>query len=792
MVAVEIADGLVVGVRALWPLAVLPIAAGVLAVLVRQRADRDRAASTRSRRLLFASRVLIVALLVVAAMGPYTAETRETSGEPRVTMLIDESASMSVYPNVTDELVADIEAAGVPVTTATAASGVDSRIGDALIANLRENGTVVLASDGRVTEGRSLAAVAETARSLNATVGSVALDPGQEEYAVDVSGSTTASVGLRTEFTVTVSGVGPRTVPVDVEIDGETVATANLGPGGTLVVNHTFAETGSAEVTASIRGEDRYTQNDVAYHAVQVLERPEILYVADGAYPLRRYLASLYDVTNATELPNDLEDYAAVVLQDRPAGQLGSVDELQEFVIGGGGLVTVGGPNAYENGGYGDSSLASLLPVRVGNATGGMTNLVLAIDISGSTEGNLSTQKGIALDVLGQLGDANRVGVVAFDSRAYRIADLDRLSDTREAVANRIRRLQINPNAPPGGTDIGGGLLGANDALGDRPGTIILLSDGLAATPQRPVSVADQLGRDGHRVFTVGAGRVVDVGQLERIAAAAGGAYFGASNRNRLELLFGGGTRQIGGDNLTIVTPGTFITSGVKLTSDPGRANEVAIKSGADYQVATGEGTPAIASWRFGLGRVVSITAYGSNGGLNGLLRRPDSLVVTKSVNYAIGDPSRNREGVTGVGDARVGRPTSLRYRGQERPTASNVSFRQVGEGRYVGEFVPAEAGFGEVLGSTYAVNYPLEYGAFGQSEALSALVDATGGASFGPDEPARIAELAREQAQRVRTVRGQLDWLVLLAALLAFAAEVGVRRLQVYRGRTRRESGLP
>jgi Mg-chelatase subunit ChlD len=792
MVGVELADGLTAGVEALWPLAVLGIAGVVLAFLVLRRSGRDRSASTRSRRLLFASRVLIVALLVAAAMGPYTAQTRETPGEPSVTMLVDESESMGVYRNVTDELVAAIEAAGVPVTTATAASGTDSRLGDAMVANLRENGTIVAVSDGRVTDGRPLGAVTETARSLNATVSAVSLEPTRSEYAVHVAGSSTASVGLRTEFTVSVSGVGTGSVPVDVEIDGETVASAELGVDGALVVNHTFEETGSYEVTASIGADDRHAQNDVFYRAVRVVERPEVLYVARGDFPLRSYLGSLYDVTNATAVPDDLDDYDAVVVQDRPAGELGNVSSLQEYVIGGGGLVSVGGPNAYEGGGYAQSPLATLLPVRVGNATGGSTNLAMAVDISSSTRGNLSTQKAIALDVLDQLGDNNRVGVVAFGSQAYRIADLDRLADGRDAIADRIRRLRIDPNPPAGGTDIGTGLRGAADLLGDRPGTIILLSDGWGVAPQRTVAVADQLRRDGHRVLTVGAGTRVNVPRMQEIAAAGGGSYFGAGDRDRLELLFGGSARQIRGDNLTVVTPGTFITRGVRLTANPGQANEVAVKSGADYQVATADATPAIASWRFGLGRVVSITAFGPDGGLDGLLERPDSLVVTKSVNYAVGDPSRNREGISPVGDARVGRQTSVTYRGDERPTAPNVSFRQIGEDRYVGELRPDRAGFAGLLGTTYAVNYPLEYAAYGESPALDALVDATGGSRFATDEPARIARVAREQASRIRTVRQRWAWLLLVAALIVFVVEVGVRRLQVYRGRTRRESGLP
>jgi len=789
MAATELADGLTVGVEAVWPLVALPVAAGVLVYVALWHADRDRSASTRSRRLLVASRLLIVGLLVVGAMGPYTVQTQETPGEPRVTMLVDESASMGVYPNETDDLVAAIESAGVPVTTATVASGADSRLGDAIVANLRENGTMLVVSDGQVTAGRSLDAVTEDARSLNATVSALDREPTGTEHAVSVTGTSTAIVGLRTEFTVSVSGVGGGAVPVAVSIDGTVVERAELGVDGSLVVNHTFEETGPHRLTASIEGRDRYARNDEFHHAVRVVERPEVLYVAGGEYPLRTYLASLYDLTNATTVPDDLEDYAAVVVQDSPVTGLGNVSALQEYVIGGGGLVAVGGENAYENGGYAESPLASLLPVRIGNATGGSSNLALAIDISGSTEGNLSTQKAIALDVLDQLGSANRVGVVAFGSKAYRIADLQELSDGRETIADGIRRLQT---VSGGGTDIGAGLLGAAELLGDRPGTIILLSDGWAATPGRPTAVANQLGREGHRVLTVGAASRVNVEHMRQIAAAAGGTYFGAGDRNRLRLLFGGSTRQIRGNNLTIVTPNTFITRGVTLTADPGRANEVTVKSGADYQVATGDGTPAIASWQFGLGRVVSVTAYGADGGLGGLLDRPDSLVVTKSINYAIGDPDRTRDGVTAVGDARVGRPTTLTYRGDSRPSAPNVTFHQTGEGRYRGEFVPDRAGFETLLGTTYAANYPVEYGRFGESPAMAAMVDATGGDRFDPDEPARIARLARQQATQVRSVRQRWDWVFLLAALVAFVLEVSARRVQVYRGRTSRESGLP
>ena len=786
-VSYTVTEGLTVGVDHLWPVALLPVALAGLAYAVFRSSGGPRSASRRSRRLLFASRVLVVLLLVVGAMGPYTVQTRETEGEPSVTLLTDESASMGVYPNTTQSLVADIEAAGVPVTTATVGSGTTSRIGDGIVANLQENGTVVVSSDGRVTEGRSLSAAAEEARALNATVSAIDHAPDERERAVSVAGPTTVSTGLPARFTVDVSGVRlPAKTTVTVTIDGEEVATKEVGPNGTASVTHTFAELGAHRVTASIENTDRYAQNDVFYRSVRVVEQPDVLYVSQGQYPLGDYLRSLYDVTAADSVPADLDGYAAVVVQDTPASRFGNVSALQEHVINGGGLVVVGGENAYENGDYGESSVASMLPVRVGNATGGASNIVLLVDVSGSAESGMAVQKAVALDVLDQLGDENSVGIVAFNNNAYRVADLAPLSRNRAEVADKIRRLESG-----GATDIAIGLQGAAELLGNRQGTVILLSDGQDDLGP-PAAAASQLGRDGTRVVAVGVGQQVNVRTLRRIARESGGVYFGATETNRLRLLFGGGSRQFRGDALTIVTEDTFITSGVTLTANPGQANRVAVKSGADYQVATADGKPAIASWRFGLGRVVSITAYGDDGTLDGLLERPDSLVLTKSVNYAVGDPARTQTGVIAIGEARVGEETTFVYRGGSRPTAPGVTVSQVAEDQYEGTFTPESAGYGEVLGTEYAANYPVEYAAFGQTDELSALVEATGGRAFTSGEGAAIARLARQQSTRVRSVRDGWGWVAILGALFLFVSEVVVRRVQVYRGRTSLESGLP
>jgi hypothetical protein len=779
-------DGTVVGLERPELLAALPVAIALFAILVRYRTTGT--AAKRSRRLLLASRVVVATLVVVAAAGPFTVVTMETEGEPTVSLLVDRSDSTTVSPDVAEGLATAIEDRGVPVTTSTIAQGTDSRIGDGVAANLRENGSVVVVSDGQVTGGGSLTETAEFARSLNATISTVTPAPTRTERYVTLSGPSKASVGVESRFLVRVNGVQAEDpVSVTVSVDGEEVTTERIDEGtGSVPVSYTFERTGSHEIRAEIDGSDVYPINDEALQTVRVVEQPRVLYVSRGEYPLQSYLGELYDVETAESVPADLEPYYAVVVQNVAAGDLGNVDELQRFVIDGGGLLMVGGPNSFENGNYANSSIAATLPVTFGESTPGSARIVMLIDVSGSAGEGMRIQKAIALDALSQLDDENTVGVVGFNYQAYGVVQPEPLSENRDTVEDRIRRLQAG-----GATNIANGLRGAEEMLGGQRGTIILVSDG-GDTESRSAVVANALGRQGIRVVAVGAGRSVNEGVLRRIAEESGGNYFRADETDRLRLLFGGGSRQFQGEGLTVVDSGNFITSGVTLESNPGRVNDVSMRPGANFLVAAPDGTPAVASWRYGLGRVATITAYGPDGGLDGLLQQPDSLLVTKSVNYAIGDPERKAAGVTDVADTRVGEPTTVVYRGDAPPSDTDAPFTAVDEGVYRAQVTPTSVGFKRVAGATYAANYPAEYAGFGTSSSLTDAVRATGGRQFERGQAAEIAAFARQQATRIRDVRRTWDWAFLLAGLLLFVTEVVVRRLQVYNGRTRNESGLP
>ena len=784
-VSVELTEAFSVGFERPLFFLLAPVAALALWALVFRGASGT--ASDRSRRWFLAARVVVVALVVLSAAGPYTVQSQLTTGEPSVTLLVDESDSTAVTPDAADRIADTIESEGVAVRRVPVGTNDSSPVGDAVAANVQEDGNLVLLSDGRVTSGQSLQEAAALARSVNATVSVVSPDPRTAERHVSVVGPEKVSLGVENRFAARVDGVGPNTsATLTVSVDGEQVLERSSETVPTTAAfNHTFESTGSHTITAEIDANDRFDANDVFRKTVRVVEQPEVLYVSPGEYPFRDYLDRLYDVETAERVPEDLSPYYAVVVQDAPADAIGNVDRLQEFVIDGGGLLVVGGTNSFESGGYQGSNLASMLPVSVGEGEPRSTNIVLSVDVSGSAQEGMRIQKATALSVLDQLGDENEVGLVGFNYQAYRVSEVEPLSQNRQELQDKIRRLRAG-----GATDIAAGVDGGGELLGDRVGTVILISDG-HDNPDEAASVARQLSERGIQVVTVGAGETINERTLRTIAGAGGGSYFRATETTRLGILFGG-TGAPGGSGLIVIDRGTFITSGVTLTADPDAFNDVSVRRGADFLVAGDTGQPALATWRYGLGRVATITAHDDDGTLGDLLREPNSLLVTRTTNYAIGDPERKATGVTGIPDTRVGEPTTVTYRGTDRPAVDGVAFRRVSEETFQATVTPDSTGYFQILDATYAADYAREYAAFGPDPALESLVEDTGGREFTAGQGEQIARFATERARGIRPVRTDWTWLSLLLGLLVFTAEVSYRRLQVRRRDTTSDGGLP
>jgi Ca-activated chloride channel family protein len=151
-------------------------------------------------------------------------------------------------------------------------------------------------------------------------------------------------------------------------------------------------------------------------------------------------------------------------------------------------------------------------------------DLILVLDVSGSMEGEkLAQAKNAATYILQHLNVEDRFAIIAFSTglRTYR-PELAPASDGPEAVAF-VERLEAL-----GGTDINRALLeGLALAQGERPATLIFLTDGLATegevdTPDILANVSNAAGRHV-QLFSFGVGDDVDTDLLDALALDHGG-----------------------------------------------------------------------------------------------------------------------------------------------------------------------------------------------------------------------------------------------------------------------------
>ncbi|MDY7081854.1 MAG: magnesium chelatase, partial [Halobacteria archaeon] len=224
--------------------------------------------------------------------------------------------SMQVYPNVADSLANAIEKEGVPVTVQRVGSNTNSPIGDAVVSNLEENGSLLLISDGRVTSGRSLIEAADIARSVNTALYAVNLSASKSEKVISIEGPSKTSLGVEAEFSLHGTNVGQSASRVTISVDGQQVESRNFQRQNSITITRTFQTTGEHTISVSVSGGDTFSNNNVAYKTVSVVEKPKILYVRGKNYPFSQILNQLYTVETSTSVPSNLNEYYAVVMQD--------------------------------------------------------------------------------------------------------------------------------------------------------------------------------------------------------------------------------------------------------------------------------------------------------------------------------------------------------------------------------------------------------------------------------------------------------------------------------------------
>jgi|SRR3989344_1947613 len=746
--------------------------------------ESNKSRKAKLRIFVFIMRSLIFILLLISLASPFLEDRETVKGDPEIKILIDNSTSMQLLDtSIVDELVSSLEDR-IPTKTSYIAVGNESRLGDGILSSVNPGDNVLLISDGNNNAGVTLGDVILQANDLNISISAINLSSKYPDSSVSIHGTSKTGSKVQNNFVVVIRQSENKPVHLVVEIDGSKIFD-KVTDEKRVIITRAF-ESGYHKVSAKILDKDYNEANNIFYKSVKVVPKPKALVVGKSGNLYSLY-DPIYELTKVEDLSIDLAPYTAVIINDVNAEKLNSYsDKLSSFISEGNGMFVVGGINSYDAGGYKGSRFEQLLPVTVAKAgkKQGDVSVVLVIDISGSTGESfkgftkVDIEKALALKMITSISLVHKLGVIAFNTKAYEVAPLKKLTEQKD-LENKISRLQFF-----GGTDMIQGLNAALAMLQDKGGSrnIIILSDGITGNKNIVKKSAQYAASQGIKVYTVGVGGT-DSKFMKELAEAGNGVYFQPDLVENIKLIFGDTEINAGKRVFSLVTidENHFITSGLDLDGNVYGFNQIVPKSSAKMLITTDTGDPLLVVGRFGLGRVASFGSDFDNYGVE-LLNSKNSLLATRIGNWVVGDPERKNPEFVDIADGRVNNYVDIIVKSKIQPTSEKVGLFRFDENLYRGTLLVNNTGFNQLFGATFAVNYLEEYEEIGFSEEFSNFIYDTNGNVFNPSEIENIVEFIKQKSTRDIVIRKSYSWIFLLISLILYLIEVCIRRLVNYK----------
>ncbi len=554
---------------------------------------------------------------------------------------------------------------GPPRTVVRDATDVDAALRLALgLIPAADGGEIVLVTDGRRTQRSDEGAVAH-AKTRGVAVHTLAIETARDDPAVGavVLASAVARPGSSVSGTIELDGASEAvrgTLRIDIGGKQTQTSTVELAPGTTTAVpfEHELdakTDPGPMEVKATFtptRGDADPSNNTAA--ATVLVTDPPLVRVFTGeehdadalARALRAERMDVQVVPVQTILPQheDLSEVDLVVLANAPAASIGGAGALQppflrdlaRYVDNGGGLLVLGGPQAYDMGGYGQSELDRVLPVKIDpidpELQAGAT-IIIILDRSGSMSAMVGWSK--TKMELADEGAAASINLLRpFDSvGVMSVTETVRWEIKTQPVRDpsALKRKVMRIRADGGGIFVYTALEAAYDAL-RKTNTplkhVILFSDaadseekvqgipfgtGVGTTSQ---DLATRFKDAGVTTSVIGIGTDDDVDTpfLKDLAKAGGGRFYLTADATKLRGLFVEETERLVDTSLheepfrPSIERQHPIIAGIDYGAAPtlGGYQEVEARPTAEVILRGPEDHPILTTWRYGLGHVVA------------------------------------------------------------------------------------------------------------------------------------------------------------------------------------------
>lgn len=533
-----------------------------------------------------------------------------------------------------------------------------------------ESGQIVLLTDGRATAtaaGATRAQAVTTAAAHGIPIHTVVLAPDRGDPAVTAVMLEEREVrpGATVQGHVEVDGAqepvrGKVVVRMGDEVLSEESVEIAAGETKKVEFSHQLdarTEPGTAELTATFvpdaPGSDSDDSNNRGVATLVVGNPPKIRMIAGedhDAKSLARALRAermdveIVPVNDLGPQHNDLSEVDLVVLANAPALPVPGgnsmtpefIHSLTRWVDGGGGLVVLGGPQAYDMGGYKNSELARILPVKfdqVDPEIESAATIIIILDKSGS----MSAFAGLSKTKM-QLADEGAVASIrllrSFDKIAVMsVTERVHWEVPLQPVHNpaAIERKVLSIRAEGGGIFVYTSLEAAREQMRktDTPlRHVILFSD--AADSEEKVKgipfgtgpghscqdLAKEMRSDGITTSVIGIGTEDDPDTqfLKEVARAGGGRFYMTDDAAKLRGLFVEETERLVDSSLHEIKfrPQAKVphaaTAGIDYRSAPQLRGyqELEARATAEIVLAGPDDAPILTTWRYGLGQVVA------------------------------------------------------------------------------------------------------------------------------------------------------------------------------------------
>jgi uncharacterized membrane protein len=385
-----------------------------------------------------------------------------------------------------------------------------------------------------------------------------------------------------------------------------------------------------AEFTARVKGfKDTLLDNNVARGLVFSSGKPRVL-VADGDPKQAKHLAFALeqegirvDIRPARGIPDslsDLQNYELLMLSNVPATAMSTrqMNNIRTYVQElGGGLIMLGGDQAFGLGGYYKTTIEEILPVRSDfekEKEKPSLGMVLIIDKSGSMGGvKMEMAKDAAKAAVELLGPKDKVGVIAFDADLYWIAEVQPAANKGQ-ILDKISTIEAG-----GGTIMAPPMEAALESLQNTPAKlkhVIVLTDGYCE-PADFEGIARSMIDSKITCSTVAVGDDCDFNLLQEIARVANGRYYHAEDPDNIPQIFAKETVTASKSAINeqpftpIVTRPSQAIADIKFDEAPFLLGYVTTrpKPTCELVLSTEKGDPLLAWWRYGLGMSVAFTS---------------------------------------------------------------------------------------------------------------------------------------------------------------------------------------